>query len=408
MWATPERRVVSILDANASQTYPLIGGMGTYVQVETLIAAVPPKGGSPFQAEVWRLIRWPPIMHGRFRCSAEAILNNVTEHPWTEIYDGGSPEAELRSFKRLAQAMLAIQEKNRETAAASQPMRTLHAKIIAGISDAQLHIDPELPDRFQADYFTPGSLWKAAVRFSNASGVPRADHLPDMRGVAIKVALPNGREHDLLMTNYPVSHARNARQFVEFAVIAMGDPATFKVRLEEHFGSDESARMLITVALGMRPSKGLDQETFWSRGALLWGERPVRLLLRPMADGTAAGAVPATQDGLREAFAEHLNVRTIVYRLAIQPFVDERLTPIEDAAVEWREDVSEPIEVATLVLPSQDILCERGLREMEAVNAMAFNPWNAPAAFRPLGNINRARAEVYGASAQQWTTEPRC
>ena len=335
-------------------------------------------------------------------------MNNTAEQPWTETYDGGSPEAELRGFKLLAQAILKIQEKNREIAAATRPMRTLHSKIITGISQAQLHIDPQLPVRFQVDYFRPGSLWKAVVRFSNASGVPRADHLPDMRGIAIKVELQNGGEHDLLMTNYPVSHARNARQFVEFAVIAMGDSATFKTRLEEYFGSDETARMLKTVTAGMRPSKGLDQEAFWSRGALLWGERPVRLLLRPKVDGTAARDVPATQDGLREAFAEQLSQRSIEYRLAIQPFVNESLTPIEDAAIEWREDVSEPVEIATLVLPSQDILGERGMQQMEAVNGMAFNPWNAPAAFRPLGNINRARAEVYGASARQWVAEPRC
>jgi len=338
----------------------------------------------------------------------ETVVNNTPDQPWTEIYEGGSREAELRGFKLLAQTMLKIQEKNRESAALTRPMRTLHSKMIVGVSRAQLHIDPELPVRFQVDYFRAGTRRQAAVRFSNASGIPRADHLPDMRGVAIKVALPNGGEHDLLMTNYPVSHARDAKQFVDFAVIAMGDAATFKARLEEHFGVDEAARMLTTVARGMRPSKGLDKETFWSRGALLWGERPVRLVLRPMAEDLATQDVPATQDGLREAFAEHLKQRTIGYRLAVQPFVNERLTPIEDAAIEWREEVSEPVEIATLLLPSQDLLCERGQQQMDAVNDMVFNPWNAPADFRPLGNINRARAEVYGASARQWVTEPRC
>jgi hypothetical protein len=62
--------------------------------------------------------------------------------------------------------------------------------------------------------------------------------------------------------------------------------------------------------------------------------------------------------------------------------------------------------VGTLVIPSQNILSEEGLRDMAHVNELAFNPWNAPALFRPLGNINRARREVYGASARAWGASP--
>lgn len=336
------------------------------------------------------------------------IVTNIEKGSWVEVYDGGSLEAEREGFHQLAQAMLDIQEKNRESAGATHAMRTLHSKILVGVTNAELRMDSDLPSQFHVGHFMPGAVLRASIRFSNASGVPKRDDAADMRGIAIKLALPHGKAHDLLMTNYPVSHARNAKQFVQFATIATGDPATFKERLIAHFGADEAMRMITTVMKGMRPSAGLQTEAFWGRGALLWGKVPVRLMLRPSPDsgGEQCEALPATADGLREGFANVLRGRPVAYRLAIQSYVDEERTPIEDAAVEWIESVAPPVEVGTLVIPSQNILSEEGLRDMAHVNELAFNPWNAPALFRPLGNINRARGEVYGASARAWGASP--
>ena len=336
------------------------------------------------------------------------IMKNIEKSAWTEVYDGGSAEVERKGFHQLAQAMLDIQEKNRANAGASHVMRTLHSKILVGVTNAELRMDPDLPPPFRVGHFTPGAVLDASIRFSNASGVPKRDDAADMRGIAIKLALPHGQSHDLLMTNYPVSHARNAKQFVQFATIAMGDSETFKERLVAHFGADEAMRMITAVMKGMRPSAGLQTEAFWSRGALLWGTFPVRLMLRPSLDPNVdqGEAVPATADGLREGFANVLNARPIAFRLAIQSYVDEEHTPIEDAAVEWLESEAPPVEVGTLVIPSQNILSEDGLHAMAQVNELAFNPWNAPPLFRPLGNINRARGEVYGASARAWGASP--
>lgn len=338
----------------------------------------------------------------------ECVVTEAEKASWAEVYDGGSLEAERVGFHRLVQTMLDIQERNRRASGAPHALRTLHSKMVVGVTNAELHVDAGLPDQFHVAYFEPGAVLRGSVRFSNASGIPKADGAPDMRGIAIKLALPDGGVHDLLMTSYPVSHARNANQFVEFANIASGDQATFKERLISHFGADEAMRMITTVMKGMRSSPGLQAEGFWSRGALLWGSTPARLMLRPSMSGNADQSVssPVAADTLREGFASLLREQTVSYRLAIQSFVDQDLTPIEDASVEWLESVAPPIEVATLVIPSQDILGEEGQREMAKVDEMAFNPWNAPPSFRPLGNINRARGVVYGASAKAWAASP--
>jgi len=326
---------------------------------------------------------------------------------WREIYDGGSPEEEEKGFRLLAWGMLAIQEQNRSKVDGMASTRTLHAKIVAGFTNAVLAVDDDLPAKFAVAWFQPGTRHVTTIRFSNASGVAMADGAPDMRGAALRVAIPDGGKHDLLMTSFPVSHARNAKQFVEFAVIAAGERETMVQRLKEKFGEAETQRMLANLKQGMRISPSFALETFWSRGAVLWGTQPVRFQLRPAKDAPPAPVeMPQDPDGLRTELANRLMRGEVHYRLALQRYVDETTTPIEDGAVEWREDVSSPIEVATLTIPAHASVAQLD-SQLAQVDALAFNPWNAPPEFRPLGNLNRARRVVYRASADRWQAAAR-
>ena len=62
----------------------------------------------------------------------------------------------------------------------------------------------------------------------------------------------------------------------------------------------------------------------------------------------------------------------------------------------------ERLTLATLTIPVQNLLDVVGMSARERVHALAFSPWHAPAEFRPLGNLNRARRPVYAASARRW------
>jgi hypothetical protein len=322
---------------------------------------------------------------------------------WSETYEGGSPEAEEETFRNLGADMLRIQEANRQAMGAARVSRTLHSKMVIGVDNATLVVDRSMPDDLHDLYFVPGANISASVRFSNASGMPQSDVVPDMRGAAVRLQVPGGGIHDLLMTSFPTSHARNARQFVEFAALASGDKTTFPERLVEHFGGDEAQRMIANLRQGIRSSGSFAVERFWSRGAVLWAGRPVRFQLRPdigaaaMADGDTGSA-----DALRDEFSYRLKGGPVRFRLALQRYVDAARTPIEDAAVEWTEEWSPPVEVATLVIPQQDVVDAEGRARAAHVDEMAFNPWNAPPEFRPLGNLNRVRKLVYAMSAARW------
>jgi hypothetical protein len=70
--------------------------------------------------------------------------------------------------------------------------------------------------------------------------------------------------------------------------------------------------------------------------------------------------------------------------------------PVERLTTEWPERLSPFVTVAKLRLPRQEIGGDDNLERMDAVS---FNPWRCTEAHRPLGNIMRARREVYRLSS---------
>jgi len=337
----------------------------------------------------------------------------VTETPdpalWREVYRGGSPEAERQHFQQLAAVIVDVQRENRQNSGAPSARRTFHAKIVVGVEDAELAVADDLTAELSAGWFTAGTRLPVTVRLSNASGTVRSDSLPDLRGAALKIALPGGGEHDLLMTSYPVSHARNADQFVAVARIGAGPRAEVQARLLAEFGPAEAARIADNLRHANRPSASLALESYWSRGAVLWGDAgPVRFRLSPLEAPPPAGDFTPSDapDALEAEFARRLRDAPVRFALHLQKFVSEQLTPIEDGAIEWLERDSPWLPVATLTIPAQDILGEDGRAARDRVDGLAFNPWYAPDEFRPLGNLNRARRVVYPASAHQWQAWP--
>jgi hypothetical protein len=324
---------------------------------------------------------------------------------WREIYQGGSEQAEQDHFRDLADVIVGVQRENERKSGSHVARRTFHAKIVVGVDNAELAFPADLPAALRAGDFTAGARLPATVRLSNATGAIRPDGSPDLRGAALKITLPGGAGHDLLMTSYPVSRARNATQFVAVARIGAGPKPLVLPRMLARFGPSETARILGNLKKANRPSASLALESYWSRGAVLWGDvGPVRFRLSPLSGSAPPpdAAPPDAADALHADFAARLSSSPVRFALHVQKFVSERLTPLEDGAVEWKEHDSPWLRVATLTIPGQDLLDAKGQATRDHVDTLAFNPWHAPAEFRPLGNLNRARRVVYAASAREW------
>ena len=324
---------------------------------------------------------------------------------WREIYQGGSPKAEQILFEKLATEIMDVQLKNKSKSGSASIDRTFHAKSLLGVTNAKLHVLGDIPNRFRVGYFQPESEYRATVRISNASGTRQADYHMDMRGAAIRVHASNTESHDLLMTNFPFTHARNAQQFVAFAKAkANSGDAKFQlaVRLVLSVGPSEALRMLRNVKEATeQPIKSAALASYWSRGAILWGEAgPVRYLLRPAVADTNVAAMPSSDpEYLHRDIADRLRRGDVVFNILVQPFVSESQTPIEDGSIEWTETASQPIPIATLTIPKQDIDAAAGRGIEREVDGLAFSPWYTTDDFRPLGSMNCARKQVYAASS---------
>jgi hypothetical protein len=332
------------------------------------------------------------------------------QEPWKETMAGGSPEAERAEFDKLARDIMLVQLKNAKTASAHGVShgvdRAFHAKSTLATDRAELAF-LDLPGELRSGFAQPGRAYPATVRFSNANGSGQPDSKPDLRGVALRVHVSPEESHDLLMTNFPVSHARNARQFVEFAKATAGRrPAQLlgMLRLIRLFGLRETVRMLKNVTTARRRTvSSVATETYWSRGAVRWGPTlAVRYLLRPAPDTVPAPNPPDDDPNyLSTEAARRLAACDIRFELCIQRYVDADSTPIEDTAVTWTERVSPAEPVAVLTLACGDLSTADALAQAQLIEQTAFNPWNTTDEFRPLGNLNRARKAVYDASSAQ-------
>ena len=75
---------------------------------------------------------------------------------WREIYLGGSQDAENKIFADMVDQVKAVQVLNKDHAGLDRPLRGQHAKIHAGICNAQFRISRDLPEDLKAGFLQPG------------------------------------------------------------------------------------------------------------------------------------------------------------------------------------------------------------------------------------------------------------
>lgn len=318
-----------------------------------------------------------------------------------ERYGPGGPQGELDDFARYARQIVRTQERNRRKQGAARAERALHAKSGLGVDNAEFIVRDDLPAVLRQGCFQPGARLRATVRLSNGSGMRQPDGVKDLRGIAVRL-FGAGHVHDLLMTNFERPHAANAAEFMAVAMALAGhsSPAakliSLVVRLPPRVGVFAAARIIVNVLKSGRRVGSLATETYWSRGAILWGGAgPVRYLLRPLQ--TDAPSPADGDDALRIELSARLRRGPVEFELVVQRYVSDTATPVENVSTPWRVEREWPI--GRLRIPQQDLDTAEARLIERRVELLAFNPWNTPNEFRPLGNLNRARRFVYEASA---------
>jgi catalase len=102
-------------------------------------------------------------------------------------------------------------------------------------------------------------------------------------------------------------------------------------------------------------------------------------------------------NGIRDAVIGHFAKAGGRWELQVQLCTDIEKMPLEDATKEWSQKDSPYVTVARIEAQPQNVW---SAARQTADHTLAFNPWHALAAHRPLGGIMRVRRQVYRLTAE--------
>jgi catalase len=260
--------------------------------------------------------------------------------------------------------------------------------------EAEFTVAEGLPAEHRVGLFAEPRTYRAVIRFANASSA--TDRERDTRGMALRVfdvrgtnLTPGTDVQDFVLNSHPVMMVPGSREFLE--LLQANEAGGFRRGL--YFLTHPKA-LRIATASRANPSSHLDI-SYWSTVPYLFGPgRAVKYIAQPsVATHTGPPSNPA-DDYLLQAIRTRLADEQVTFDFMVQFQTDAKRMPIEDASVEWKEEDSPYVPVARVRIPRQSVDNVARAAECEAAS---FNPWHCLEPHRPLGNMNRARREIYQA-----------
>jgi catalase len=265
--------------------------------------------------------------------------------------------ADSSSGKSVAEQIVDIQQ---ALAGPHPGFRSAHAKGI--VCTGTFVAGPEAKRITKAAHLQGQSI-PVTLRFSNGSGDPTAhDGVPDVRGLAVKFQLPDGRKTDLLAISNEAFLARTAEDFLAFLQAQLPDPATGKPNPEAvpKFVASHPAVGAFVGRLMQKPvPASLAQATYFAINAFRFtaadgSSRFGRYRWVPEAGGALLNPEEA---GKRDPNFLHAELKTrlakgpATFRLNLQ--IGEPTDPTNDATILW---------------PAERRIVELGRLQIEAVS----------------------------------------
>ncbi|MGJ8620009.1 MAG: catalase family protein [Methylophilaceae bacterium] len=283
----------------------------------------------------------------------------------------------------------------------SYAARGVHAKGHACVK-AYVDVNQDIHSQLQHGVFAnPGRQYKAWIRFSNSSSnmAKADDHARDARGMAIKLLnvgdnLNGGNTQEFIAHNSPAFFVTSVSDYNQF-VKEKGNPRyfiqgynPFKWRLRELW-------QLITAYAPPPPSPLWT--SYFSNTAYKLGPHNIKFRMQSCQSDVSADYQPSDDpDFLKHRLTSELAKDSACMRLSVQLQNASKQMPVEDATVLWKESDSPFIPVATISILKQSF---DTVEQQAFCENLSFSPWNALAAHRPIGALNRARQFVYKASS---------
>lgn len=331
---------------------------------------------------------------------------------------------ELEAIRSLENAF--AKSVNDVAEAKGHAYRAVHAKGHALLRGSLTVLDA-LPAHYAHGLFAQPGRYAVLLRWSS----PPAGQLPDgistPRAVALKVlevpgarldpARP-GHSQDFLLVNAPAFALPDPQSLLPATALLPASTEGFdggKKALSSVMRMVEGAiealgGMSVKIkGIGGEPQRHPLGETYYSQTPFLYGPYMAKFALAPVSDALLAlhGAPLGNgDDAQREALGAFFAGQGGEWELRVQLCTDLDRMPVEDASMEWPEELSPYVAVARLAVDPQRSWDPAASARLE--DEIAFDPWNCLAAHRPLGAINRARREVMKVSREVRSNFNRC
>ncbi|NES90767.1 MAG: hypothetical protein F6K13_16835 [Okeania sp. SIO2B9] len=275
-----------------------------------------------------------------------------------------------------------------------------------GVAHGRLEIVPDLPKNLMVGLFSkPGKSYPVWVRYSSDIRDGYLDHKTTV-GIGIKVFDVPGKKilspdedaptMDLLLQNIDIFFVDNAQKMCEFTKAGFtGD--------RDKWLADHPTTAAILAEMAKEVPSVLDTD-LWSAIPFHFGKEdsPNHTYSKYKLEPEEVPEAESEPDYnyisyLHTDLVQRLKKGEARLKLFVQLQTNEQEMPTDQATVRWDEEESEPIHVATLILPQQDITA-RG--QAEYGETLSFHPWRTLEEHKPVGSIAEARKVVYQASAE--------
>ena len=301
-------------------------------------------------------------------------------------------------------------------------LRSVHAKSF-GLLKGRLEIVENLPHAYAQGLFSKSAEYDVMIRLSSSPGDILPDSISTPKGFAIKILnVPGerlaGYEKDTTQdfvlvgagTTFPTSDLKAFAQSLKLLGSTTDKATGLKVAAStvlrgvesviETFGGESGALK----GLGGEPEYHILGKTFYTQVPFLYGTYMAKFSIVPESETLKALTdiklhAGNNHDAIRDAVKTFFSTNEeTVWELKAQLCTDIEEMPIEDATVQWPENLSPYTTIARIVVAKQD----GWNAELAAMidDGMSFSPWHCIAAHRPLGSINRARKPAYHQSAK--------
>ncbi|THV25413.1 catalase family protein [Peteryoungia ipomoeae] len=328
-----------------------------------------------------------------------------------------SPD-EQAVIEDIKDSMLYIIGKTHEDLGHAQ--RSVHAKSHALLEATVTVHDGLTPELAQGVFAEGARVYPAIIRISTIPGDPLRDSVSLPRGFAIKLFNVEGARlpgsegdvtQDFLFASAPAFAAPDAASFaknlklisrttdrVEWAKSALSWILRPIVKGLEAMGADAGALK----AMGGYPETHPLGEHYYTQVPIRFGDHVAKLDIVPQSESfkrLVEDRIDLSEgpDVLRQAVAEVMAAEGGAWTLRAQLCRNIETQPIEDASVVWPEEESPYLDIATIRVAPQTGWSEGRSRAVD--DGLTFRPWRGIELHRPLGNVMRARRQVYPVAA---------